>query len=1013
MIARSAVASLGTIALCLLPAWSESPVDEGIAELRRLNEAGRYADAEAEGRALLHQAESESGADSLQAAAVLDPLLYALIKGGKNALPETLTFATRALAVRERWLDPGHPEVADSLVGLANLHYLNADYAKALPLYERALRIRETRFGAENVLTARAHVSVGNVLAETGDPPGARLHYEQALAAAETIGATDMVAHSLGSLATILNDMADWDGASELYRRSLEITESLRGSDHPDVAIALDNLSGSLRETGRFEEARAASERALRIREKRLGPDHRLVGMSLMNVGFLLLRIGELDRAGPILDRAILIQERTLGLEHPFVANTLVAKGDLLAAQRDHEGARACYERALNIRTTRLGPDHPLVSRLLIRLARLEGQDGRRGPGLELALRAIRDTREHFLRTAPGLSEREAIDYASILTSGLDTALGLLDGPAGSGILPADVDRVWDAIIRSRAIVLDMVARRHRRVLEADRPAVAGLARDLGAAREKLARLLIRGADPGDSAEYDTRMRAAQGEVDRAERALALESADYRRERAQALGGLDDVRRALPPASALVGFVHHLPLEVVPDVPAVKASGDPRTRYLAFILKAGAARPSAVPLGSRSEIDRLVKEWWERASAPPRSPEDLASYRERGTALRQRVWDPLKRAVGDARQVFLVPEGGLHQVNLIALPSDGKRFLLETGPGFHYLTTERDLLASHAGAAAPSERESSHPRREGGLLVLGGPDFGSVPEPGPMTTPGPPSGVTADAGAPPVETALYRGPLPDCGAFQSLKFASLPGSAAEADEVEALWRRARADGRVAGSQMLKLTGRQAAETAFKINAPGRSVIHLATHGFWFETPCARPGEKAGSKEGRGPPISRGSASRAVPDAGRGSLLLSGLALAGANRRNELPDGAEVEDGVLTAEEVAALDLRDTRWVVLSSCQSGVGPVEQGEGVFGLRRAFQVAGAGTLILSLWPVSDYATRDWMRELYAARFAGATTAAAMRDAALRILEARRREGTSTHPFFWGAFVATGDWQ
>jgi CHAT domain-containing protein len=101
------------------------------------------------------------------------------------------------------------------------------------------------------------------------------------------------------------------------------------------------------------------------------------------------------------------------------------------------------------------------------------------------------------------------------------------------------------------------------------------------------------------------------------------------------------------------------------------------------------------------------------------------------------------------------------------------------------------------------------------------------------------------------------------------------------------------------------------------------------------------------------------------------------------------------------------------WVVLSACETGLGDVRPREGLLGLRRAFQVAGAGTLIMSLWSVQDEAALSWMRELYAARAAGLSTADSVRRADVEVLKARRTAGRSTHPFYWGAFVAAGDWR
>jgi CHAT domain-containing protein len=99
--------------------------------------------------------------------------------------------------------------------------------------------------------------------------------------------------------------------------------------------------------------------------------------------------------------------------------------------------------------------------------------------------------------------------------------------------------------------------------------------------------------------------------------------------------------------------------------------------------------------------------------------------------------------------------------------------------------------------------------------------------------------------------------------------------------------------------------------------------------------------------------------------------------------------------------------------VLSACETGVGDVHAGEGVFGLRRAFQIAGARTLVMSQWSVDDEASREWMRALYEARLVRRLdTAAAVREASRSVLRKRRSSGQSTHPFYWAGFVAAGDW-
>jgi CHAT domain-containing protein len=250
----------------------------------------------------------------------------------------------------------------------------------------------------------------------------------------------------------------------------------------------------------------------------------------------------------------------------------------------------------------------------------------------------------------------------------------------------------------------------------------------------------------------------------------------------------------------------------------------------------------------------------------------------------------------------------------------------------------------------------------------------------------------------------FRGARPGCAAFEQLRFARLPQTRREIGDVHRLWKQAhRKEG------LVELTGRQANEARVKAELPGKRVVHLATHGFFLGDECPTT-ESAGATRHVGATVAP--ATPLATASLENPLLLSGLALAGSNQRQQAVPGTE--DGVLTAEEVASLDLRGVEWAVLSACETAAGDVRAGEGVFGLRRAFETAGAHTLIMSLWSVEDEAGRAWMDQLYHARFAdGRSSASAVQQADLRVLAARRDKRLSTHPSVWAGFIAAGDWR
>jgi len=181
------------------------------------------------------------------------------------------------------------------------------------------------------------------------------------------------------------------------------------------------------------------------------------------------------------------------------------------------------------------------------------------------------------------------------------------------------------------------------------------------------------------------------------------------------------------------------------------------------------------------------------------------------------------------------------------------------------------------------------------------------------------------------------------------------------------------------------------------------ILHLATHGFFL--PDA-PRHVDGEHRQLGILGSSGNAGLSRLAHLENPLLRSGLALAGANTwlaRCQLPEDAE--DGLLTAEDVTGMDLLGTELVVLSACETGLGEVHVGEGVYGLRRAFVLAGAKTLVMSLWKVPDEETRELMEDFYQRVLQGRPRAEALREAQLAM------RAKHPDPFCWGAFICQGD--
>jgi CHAT domain-containing protein len=910
----------------------------------------------------------------------------------EGQLIESRNASERALAVAERTLRPDHPTVALSLLFLGSTLGDLGELRQSIALKEHALVIAERTFGENHHETGLYLHSLGYAALREGEYVVARQRFRRALSIFEAhYGPWNKeVATTLSMLARADAALGDYASARDEQSRAVTIHERVGGPNHPFVAVALTDLSTVYREKGRAIQALPLLERALAIREKNLGPDHRDVARTLEDLASTLVQMGRTTRAQAAARRALDIWERVDTPNSPEYATALALYANLQLHRGDDVAARDYYERAMAIRAQVFGTSNPAYADAQAGFALALASLGDRDSALTNAVKAETTGRDHLRTMLQSLPERVSLDYAAVRPRGLDLILSLTSS-ASEAAVPA-----IDGLIRSRALVLDEMAVRQGSLQTATETGDP-LRLAFIAAQQRLANLTVRGPDQLAPAQYAALLEQARREAEQTEQALAEKSAEFRAERDREQLGLDEIQASLPPDGTLVSFARYNrtvfggPASIVPPGGAARSSSRSVPSYLAFVLRPGQP-PAVVPLGPARTIDALVSQWRTdiaaEASASGQAEPATRSFQVSGAALRKLVWDPLAPKLADARRVFIVPDGALNLVPFAALPVGQGSFLLERGPIIHYLSSERDLAASARGE--PTNR---------GLLAIGGPAFddptfnnASTDKRPPGTTPTKPQAVVRAAANP-------------CGGLQGIRFQPLAGALQEVNEISRVWNAyaASAAGAVSASV---LVGRAASETAFKQEAPLYRVLHLATHGFFLTGDCPTSAPAGTRAVG-------GLAAVTTPSRpAENPLLLSGLALAGANRRSSA--AADADDGILTAQEVASLNLEGVEWAVLSACDTAVGEIKNGEGVLGLRRAFQIAGARTVIMSLWSVDDQATRDWMRALYEARFAKQfSTDQAVREASLVLLKDRRSRHLSTNPFYWAAFVAAGDWR
>jgi CHAT domain-containing protein len=380
-------------------------------------------------------------------------------------------------------------------------------------------------------------------------------------------------------------------------------------------------------------------------------------------------------------------------------------------------------------------------------------------------------------------------------------------------------------------------------------------------------------------------------------------------------------------------------------------------------------------LGLAAPIDSTVRVYQSHMSSlaaanrfPTRAEGD--EYRKLAGTISAAVWAPVAGKLGGKRTVCLSPDGSLCQLAFGTLLDGAGRYLAESFV-FDYLDAARDLVKESPGRGLGR-----------GLLAMGDPDFDRVPD-GPLLAVASPSG----------DSRPTAGVRATCASLTGEKVSPLPPTKLEVEAAGQSWM-AQHD-----SAAVVLTGEAATEEAFKREAPGKRALHLATHGFALTDRCL-------AAHGELDPVSRRVFVQENP------LLMSGLLLAGANNDPATSDSLGSEDGILSAFEIAGMDLESVELAVLSACETGLGVQTSAEGLYGVRRAFQMAGVQSVVAALWPVPDQATADLLASLYESEASGAPESVSrrLRASQLKELARLRTAGLSDHPFTWGAFVVSG---
>ena len=382
--------------------------------------------------------------------------------------------------------------------------------------------------------------------------------------------------------------------------------------------------------------------------------------------------------------------------------------------------------------------------------------------------------------------------------------------------------------------------------------------------------------------------------------------------------------------------------------------------YLVFVLvPENPPQVKLLTIAKEDEINTHINNYLAEMSKPEihqgRVMPKVSKLNEEAKALYEKVLKPLEPYFKGKKSIYISPDGNLNLIPFEAFVMPDGKYLMEEYE-IDYITAGRDII-----------RFTDTAKAEDRVLIMADPDYDMGLE---------------DIQKETAELNLTSLKGEVSAALSEMEFPRLPETKDEADAIEKL---------IHGKYEVKnLQDKKAIEEAL-LDTKKPRLVHLSTHGFFLKDEKLEPEDV----------IQFQSIDEIKPARIENPMLRSGLVFAGVNK--SIKEGRD--DGILTAEKILGLRLKGTEFVVLSACKTGTGNVNTGEGVFGLKRAFILSGAKTVVISLWSVPSKETTELMTDFYQLMEKGKTKAEALKQAKLNM------KAKNENPFYWGAFVMVGN--
>ena len=761
---------------------------------------------------------------------------------------------------------------------------------------------------------ARSVTILAAVYQEQGRLADAESLLRESLATRERLFKGDHpdVAEGLTALAGLLRAQGRHTSAAPLLRDALAMCKRLFKGDHLQTARSLNNLAVVLEYQDSWAEAESLYREALAMTRRVVKGDGADAASYANNLGCLLLARGKPGDAAVLHEEVLAVRKRLYAGDHPDVALSMTNLAAAYLEQGRLAAAEPLYKGALDVRKRLFTADHPSVAFALTDRAFLASVRGEFATADTLYRESLGTVRRAVWAFSAQRGEGESLTFLSALPRARD---GFLSNARQGRLAPGEV---YSAVWASKGDVSRVFEQRHLRArASAGDPALSRALEELATARKSRAELLLAPAssDPATHSKRAADLARLDEAVNRLSTRLAKELPPLARAERLAGATLAAFRAALPADAVVVDFVRYVDFTFDPARPdGEKEKRVPR--YAAFVVTRGAV--AWADLAPASTVEPAVHAWREAITSGKEIPPTIPAK------VRELVWEPVRKELpAPTRTVYVCPDAVLCRVSWVALPGDKPGTVLlddcavATIPHLPFLL---DKLW-------PSEPNAGTPER---ALAVGG--------------------VKYDADPAPATVAQRHGdPLVKPGT--ALRWPQLENTAGEVEGFAG----------AAGRRKLAVTrfaGDTATAPAVLAELPRASVAHLATHGF-FSDPSFRSAFQL--DEADYTQVRRGERVERVGRAANNPLVMTGLVFAGAN------SAKTAGRGIVTGEQLIDLDLSGLELAVLSACETGIGDVADGEGTFGLQRAFHTAGAKNVVASMWKVPDGPTAALMGRFY----------------------------------------------